>query len=97
MLSIQDRQDRLPHLSRSLRRRALKIMAALDLEDVEISVLLCDDPTIQELNREWRGIDKPTRQYGSWGVVSFLRNGRNTSFVINHIIRAWSILFRLLG
>jgi probable rRNA maturation factor len=27
---------------------------------VEISVLLADDATIRELNREWRGKDKPT-------------------------------------
>lgn len=26
----------------------------------EVSLLLCDDARIQELNREWRGLDKPT-------------------------------------
>ncbi len=41
--------------------------AALDQADadlgdgpVEISVVLADDPTVQGLNREWRGKDKPT-------------------------------------
>lgn len=60
IISIQNRQKRLPHLSRSLRRRAKAILHSLNLENVEVSVVLCDDPTIQELNREWRNIDKPT-------------------------------------
>lgn len=29
-------------------------------DDAELSVLLCDDATIRTLNRDWRGIDKPT-------------------------------------
>jgi probable rRNA maturation factor len=28
--------------------------------DVELSVLFCDDPVIQTLNRDYRGIDQPT-------------------------------------
>ena len=28
--------------------------------DVELSVLFCDDPVIQALNREYRGLDQPT-------------------------------------
>lgn len=28
--------------------------------DVELSVLFCDDPVIQSLNREYRGLDQPT-------------------------------------
>lgn len=28
--------------------------------DVELSVLFCDDPLIQSLNREYRGLDQPT-------------------------------------
>lgn len=29
-------------------------------EGAEVSVLLCDDRRIAELNRDWRGLDKPT-------------------------------------
>ena len=29
-------------------------------DDVELSVLFCDDPFIRELNREYRSIDRPT-------------------------------------
>lgn len=32
----------------------------LGLGAAELSVLLCDDATIQPLNREWRAIDAPT-------------------------------------
>ena len=28
--------------------------------EAEVSVLLCDDATIQRLNRDWRGLDRPT-------------------------------------
>lgn len=36
------------------------MLASLDLEDAELSVLLTDDRRIQELNREHRHKDKPT-------------------------------------
>ena len=60
MLSIQNHQKRLPYLSRQLRYRAKKVLREVGLQNAEISVLLCDDATIQELNLEWRDIDKPT-------------------------------------
>ena len=28
--------------------------------EAEVSLLLCDDARIREINREWRGLDKPT-------------------------------------
>jgi probable rRNA maturation factor len=30
------------------------------MEGAEVSVLLCDDARIREINHEWRGLDKPT-------------------------------------
>lgn len=36
------------------------MLRALQLEKAELSVLLCDDTLIQELNRDYRGIDRPT-------------------------------------
>lgn len=39
---------------------AERALLALDMADAELSVLLCDDDTIQPLNRDWRGIDAPT-------------------------------------
>jgi probable rRNA maturation factor len=48
----------------ALTRRAIEaaFRAASDAprEDVEISVLLTDDAGVQDLNRQWRGKDRPT-------------------------------------
>ncbi len=44
----------------TVRRRAEKMLAFLELGAVELSVALVDDPTIRALNKEYRGYDKPT-------------------------------------
>lgn len=36
------------------------LLAAVDLVEAELSLLLCDDPFIQALNRDYRGKDAPT-------------------------------------
>jgi probable rRNA maturation factor len=36
------------------------LLRALDIKNWELSVILCNDNTIQELNRRWRDIDSPT-------------------------------------
>lgn len=42
------------------RRDVEAMLAALRLEDREVSLVLCDDRVIHELNRDYRGYDKPT-------------------------------------
>ena len=37
-----------------------KILSELNLNNAEISITLTDDERIREINREWRGKDKPT-------------------------------------
>ncbi len=50
-----------PDVSRAvLERRALKMLAALGLRGVELSVALVDDAGIHALNRTYRHKDKPT-------------------------------------
>ena len=44
----------------ALEADAHMLLAALDLRDVELSLVLCDDSTIQGLNRDWRAVDKAT-------------------------------------
>jgi probable rRNA maturation factor len=46
--------------SASLRTRAERILLALRLPGAELSVVVCDDPTIHQLNRDHRKKDKPT-------------------------------------
>jgi len=36
------------------------MLRALDLRKAELSVMLCDDSTIRELNRRYRRVDRPT-------------------------------------
>jgi probable rRNA maturation factor len=46
--------------STTLRQKAERMLAALKLKKAELSVMLCDDRTIHELNRSHRRKDKPT-------------------------------------
>lgn len=39
---------------------ALRMLEAMGIAEVELSILLCDDPTIHELNRTYRNKDQPT-------------------------------------
>lgn len=43
-----------------VRERAEKMLRALGMEESELSILLCDDDTIHELNRDYREKDRPT-------------------------------------
>ena len=45
---------------RVIQRRAHKMLLQLELDNVEWSIALVDNPTIQQLNRDFRGMDKPT-------------------------------------
>ena len=74
MLSILEHQTSLPSLAIELRLRAEIILKELKLDLDEVSVLLCDDNEIQELNKEWRGIDKST------DVLSFPQSQENEFF-----------------
>jgi probable rRNA maturation factor len=49
-----------PISSPALRGRAERMLRALALGDAELSILLCDDATIHDLNREHRHKDRPT-------------------------------------
>lgn len=45
---------------RVVRGWAERMLAAMRLSDRELSILLCDDPVIHALNRDYRKMDKPT-------------------------------------
>lgn len=49
-----------PISSPVIKRRADRMLKALELSAAELSILLCDDRTIHKLNREHRRKDKPT-------------------------------------
>ena len=43
-----------------LRGRLARVLGAVGCADGELSVWLCDDPTLQGLHREYMGVDAPT-------------------------------------
>lgn len=45
---------------RHVKKQAERMLAAMRLNERELSILLCDDPTIHELNRDYRDKDSPT-------------------------------------
>ncbi len=45
---------------RTIRRRGQRLLVAVEREEAELSILLCDDLYIQTLNRDYRGMDRPT-------------------------------------
>ena len=53
---------------RTIRRRCERALSVLGQMDATVSVLLCDDAFIHELNKTYRGVDKPT------DVLSFAMN-----------------------
>ena len=54
------RGRRVPTLARRLARRARRLLGALDLDTAELSLVLVSDPVMHELNRTWRGRNRPT-------------------------------------
>ena len=54
------RGRRVPALARRLARSARRLLGALRLPDAELSLVLVSDRVMHELNRRWRGKDRPT-------------------------------------
>jgi probable rRNA maturation factor len=52
--------DAQPLAEQTVRDAIAAAVAVLSTPDGEVSILLIDDSTVRKLNREWRGIDKPT-------------------------------------
>ena len=68
-IEIQSRQRKIKGLDlEPLRRRAGHIEVAAQIEGSEVSCTLVSDGAIRELNRDYRGKDKPT------DVLSFAQN-----------------------
>ena len=54
--------------------QAKQVLGILELRDVELSLLICDDAFIHPLNRDYRGKDKPT------DVLSFAQREGDFAF-----------------
>ena len=64
--------DGQPLAEKTVRNSVLAAAAALSTAGGEVSIVLTDDSAIRSLNRNWRGIDKPTN------VLSFPASGPDT-------------------
>jgi rRNA maturation RNase YbeY len=54
------RGRRVPALARRLARRARRMLDVLGLGAAELSLVIVSDRVMHDLNREWRGKDRPT-------------------------------------
>ncbi|QQO08291.1 rRNA maturation RNase YbeY [Breznakiella homolactica] len=70
----------LPPWSERLERYALKVMQALGLDQWDLSVLLCDEQTIRDLNRRFRGKDESTDVL-SFELGEYTGQGEDTRFL----------------
>jgi probable rRNA maturation factor len=61
--------DAQPLAEKTVRKSVVAAAAALSTAGGEVSIVLTDDSAIRSLNRDWRGIDKPTN------VLSFPVSG----------------------
>ena len=64
--------DGQPQAEKIVRNSVLAAAGALSTAGGEVSIVLTDDSAIRSLNRDWRGIDKPTN------VLSFPASGPDT-------------------
>ena len=73
-------------LSEQTVRAAIGAAAELSTTGGEVSILLADDETIRALNRDWRGIDKPTN------VLSFRAAGTAAAPLLGDIAISYETL-----
>lgn len=59
-VTVAMRGRHVPALAMRLARSGRRLLRALRRDRAELSVLLCSDPVMRALNRDWRGIDRPT-------------------------------------
>ena len=77
-----------PDAERTVREAIAAAAAMLSTAGGEVSIVLTDDEAIRALNREWRGIDKPTN------VLSFPASKTGESRLLGDIVIAYETLRR---
>ena len=80
--------DAQPLAAPTVREAIAAAAAALATAPGEVSVLLTDDTAMQKLNRDWRGIDKPTN------VLSFPAAKSGAAAFLGDIVIAYETLAR---
>jgi probable rRNA maturation factor len=80
--------DAQPLAERTARDAICTVAALLSTSGGEVSIVLTDDSTIQALNRDWRGVDKPTN------VLSFPASKASGGSMHGDVVVAYETLVR---
>ena len=82
---------------RTAREAVLAAAAALSTGAGEVSIVLTDDATIRSLNRDWRGIDKPTNVLSFPSATGAGALDGETARMLGDIVVAYETLERESG
>ncbi len=80
-----------PNARRAIRKAVRAAAATLSTSPGEVAIVLTDDSAIRALNRDWRGIDKPTN------VLSFPANSAPSAVaavLLGDVVLAYETLAR---
>jgi probable rRNA maturation factor len=80
--------DAEPRAERTVCEAVAAVAALLSTSGGEVSIVLTDDSAVQALNRQWRGIDKPTN------VLSFPAAAAGDGVMLGDIVIAYETLKR---
>lgn len=59
-IEVRNRQRKYRINQRNVRKDANTILSLCGVDDIELSILIVNNRSIRELNKKYRGIDKPT-------------------------------------
>jgi probable rRNA maturation factor len=92
-VEVQSEGLPLPLWSDRLEAFALRVLQRLELKNWDLSVLLCDGKTIEELNTRYRGIREPTDVL-SFALGETLNAGGEDRFLPGDIVISLSELYK---
>ena len=75
----------LPSWIDSINSYALKVLDEIKRDNWELSILLCDDKTIKDLNRQYRNKNEPT-DILSFNLGETVKNGKKEVFLPGDIV-----------
>ena len=77
--------DPLPSWSDAIRGYALKVLNEIKRDNWELSIMLCDDKTITNLNRQYRNKDQPT-DILSFNLGETVKKGKKEVYLPGDIV-----------
>jgi probable rRNA maturation factor len=84
-VTVNAQEIELPSWSGSIKSFALKVLDEIKRENWELSILLCNDKTITELNSKYRNKNEPT-DILSFNLGEQMQNGENSVYLPGDIV-----------